>query len=603
MDNNELNQVLQRITRAEMYVKEWKKNIQHWRNLYNMRHYDSDMENAQSYNDPTHTNAVDLAVGIMLSNKLRWHGYGFSPSKKEQRETGMLEKFLEATWEINNQREERSNEYELLTHFVRDGAGVIYSVFDPNLAETSVQSHEIVSEMSEEGTEQVSAFTESPLRVQIIDPEKVFLLPGGPKRWLLIGRSEKMSVLDAMSRYPDADFSKYAGYTEEDKSTIEGKFMDIWDYVNVEGNKIAVRNTVMFEDIPLMGTPRIMEGYTDLPYTVQFYKPTGTDPRNWHNIMKPQETSIDLLERTINRRSRQIDIFTALPLISKTQTGRVVQVDNSLFNHVSIGMDESIEFPEWRGNAPDVQMHIDFLRSRVNQSGFSEVMFGMGGNGDSAGYAISQLSDQNRIRLEQPIKHFELLMSTWARKSLSLMKEYASGMYVCVYGQHKGKDFNEYVEVDRLSGYAVEAEVRASFPAEETRKVAMASQSKGILSDYSIMERYFDIEQPEDEQERKLIEITSANPAVINYSIMAELSERAEDGDQIAATVLQMMQSQLQGEQGRPPNPTNPEQPTGTQSSTGQPVPQAAGGQPAGQSSADQMRREAARTPNMQGGV
>jgi hypothetical protein len=318
--------------------------------------------------------------------------------------------------------------------------------------------------------------------------------------------------------------------------------------------------------------------------------------------MSAQASSVELLERAVNRRSKQIDIFTALPLVSKTQTGRVVQVDGNLFNHVNLGTDESIEFPRWQGNAPDVQMHVDFLRSRVNQSGFSEVMFGMGG--ESAGYAMSQMSDQNRIRLEQPIAHMELLLTTWARKTLSMIQAFAEGMAICAYGQYKGKDFNENIIVENFKGYAISSEIRPSFPAEETRKVAMATQSKGLLSDYSIMERYFDIEQPEDEQERKLIEIVSANPMVIQYTIMAELTERAQDGDEVAAKVLEMMEQQSQGgEGGRPEDPNNPTQFTGMASPTGELTSQEQGGMPKGQSQSDQMARMSGASPNMEGGI
>jgi hypothetical protein len=596
--NQEYNQVMQRVLAAKQHVRDWHQNIDKWRALYDMRPTGSQIQD--EYRDPTHTNAVDLAVGIMLANKMRWHSYGFSTSKQEQTDTGKIEKLLQATWDLNNQREERDNSYELILNFIRDGGGVIYSVFDPVIANKNLDAIELPDAENEEGVQQIPAISESPIRVQIVDPRKVFLMPGGPKRWLLIGRSEQMSVLDAQLNYPAANFEKYAHLTDFDKSQVMGTFMDVWDYVTKEG-ELKIRNTVLFDDIPLMG-PRIMEGYEDLPYTIQFFKPAGTSPSSWMNIMSAQASSVELLERAVNRRSKQIDIFTALPLVSKTQTGRVVQVDGNLFNHVNLGTDESIEFPRWQGNAPDVQMHVDFLRSRVNQSGFSEVMFGMGG--DSAGYAMSQMSDQNRIRLEQPIAHLELLLTTWAKKTLKLLSTFADGIAIFAYGKYKGKDFNESILVQNFGQYAVTAEIRPSFPAEDTRKVAMATQSKGLLSDYSIMERYYDIEQPEDEQERKLIEIVSANPMVIQYTIMAELTERAEDGDVIAAKVLEQMEQQATGDKGgRPEDPNNPTQFSNMPSPTGQLTSQEQGGPPAGQSASDKMARATGATPNMSGGI
>lgn len=591
--NDEFNQILQRVSSARTFAEKWQKNIQKWRALYDMRPATAQIND--EYRDPTHANAVDLAVGIILGNKMRWHAFGTNPSKREQKDTGSIEKLLQATWDVNNRREEKSNEYELILNFVRDGGGVLYSVFDPALAQEKANVIEVIDPESEEGTVQLPAFMESPIRVQVIDPNKLILLPGGPKRWLLIGRRERMSVLDVQINYPLANYERFAHLSEMDKSTVMGDFIDVWDFVTVDGRPV-VRNTVIFEGIPLIG-PRLMPQYPDLPYTIQFFKPVGEDPENWKNIMSAQESSVELLERAINRRSKQIDIYTALPLISKTQTGRVVQLDGGLFNHVNMGTDETIEFPKWQGNPPDVQVHVDFLRSRVNQSGFSEVMFGMGG--DSAGYALAQQGDQNRIRLEQPIRHIELLLTTWARKCLDMLDVFAAGTSICIYGSYQGRDFNEHIMVDDFKGYAVSAEIRASFPAEETRKVAMATQAKGTLSNYTILERYFDIEQPEDEQDRQLIEIVSAHPSVVQYTIMKELAERAQDGDEVAAKVLEMMQNMEGQGAGRPENPNNPEQLTGTASPTGQPTPQEKGMPPPGQSAESQMMGAVGNMPKM----
>jgi hypothetical protein len=609
--------VIQRVNRAKMHVQGWQDNIARWRRLYNMDHYDTKAKAGEvQYSDPTYTNTVDLSVGIMLANKLRWHAYGFKPSHKEQKETSQIEKLLDGTWAINDEREEANQLYQLYLHFCRDGGAAIYGVFDPEIA---AECHSMIEVPDMEmGSRQAHAFKEIPLRIQVVDPEAIIALPGGPKRWLMMGRKEQRSVLDIETQF-GIRMSNFAGWGQDQKATTTGEFLDVWDYVMTqetttseteEGgmtvfhsevkNKIAVRNTVLFMGQPIIG-PRIMEGYKELPYTIQFFKPTDKDPSQWHSILKPLESSVALMERTFNRRAHQIDVYTGLPIVSKTQPGRVVRIDPGLYNHVNITPDEGIEFPSWPGNAPDVNLHLDFLRSRVQQSGFSDVMFGSGSS-QVAGYALSQLGDQNRIRMEQPISHLELLLTHWAKKAMNLLNEFAKDSYVCVYGQHRGKDYFEYVPVSELDGYSVRAEIIPEYPNEETRKTAMATQVKGTLSEYTIMERYLGIEQPDDEEERKMIEAVSRHPLTIQYSIMKELSSRAENGDQIAAQVLQQMQQQQMGanQPGRPEEPRNPEQLTGLQSPTGQPTPQALGQQP-GQSPADQMDAMAGAAPNMAG--
>lgn len=619
LNSDEFRDVLQRIQRSKDHVIGWKTNIKRWRRLYDLKHYQNTPKAGEiQYDDPTYTNTVDLAVGIMLANRLRWHAFGFQPSKQEQIETSQIEKLLDGTLMVNNEREEANQLYQLYLHFTRDGGAAIYSVFDPDIADENKFKKEVPDPV--EGAKAVWAFREIPLRVQVIDPESIIALPGGPKRWLGIGRVEQRSVLDIETIY-GVRIDKFRAYSDEQKSTTMGEFVDYWDYhmkdkpiTNSKGEtvfnevlgkvevapKLCVRNTVLFEGQPLMG-PREMEGYKELPYTIQFFKPTDKDPKQWHSILSPLESSVALLERTFNRRAHQIDVFTGLPIVSKTQPGRSVKIDPGLYNHVNITPDESIEFPTWQGNPPDIRDHIEFLRSRVQQSGFSDVMFGSGAS-QVAGYALSQLGDQNRIRLEQPVTHLELLLTHWAKKSLALLSEFAQGAQICVYGQHKGKDYLEYVEVDDLEKYAVRAEIIPEFPNEETRKTAMATQAKGTLSDYTIMERYYGIEQPDDEQERKIIEAVQNHPVTIQYSIMRELKEQADSGDEIAAMTLQQMQAgMIPGAQpGRPKDPRNPEQLTGTQSPTGQPVPQALGEQP-GASEADVMANAANAAPGMDG--
>lgn len=616
--SEEIKDILQRIERAKRHVLDWKTNIARWRRLYDMDHYAIKAKAGEiQYSDPTYLNTVDLAVGIMLANRLRWHAFGFEPSHQEQKETSQIEKLLDGTLMINDEREEANQLYQLYLHFVRDGGAAVYSVFDPEIAAQSKFTKEIPDE--ETGSRMIWAFREIPLRVQIIDPESLIALPGGPKRWLMIGRTEKRSVLDIETIY-GMRLPRFVSYSDEQKAVTLGEFIDAWDYVvrdtpikNKAGEevynevlgkvesapKLVIRNTVLFEGQPLIG-PRIMDGYKDLPYTIQFFKPTDKDPAHWHSIIKPLESSVALLERTFNRRAHQIDVFTSLPIVSKTQPGRAVKIDPGLYNHVNITPDESIEFPAWQGNPPDIRDHIEFLRSRIQQSGFSDVMFGSGAS-QVAGYALSQLGDQNRIRLEQPVSHLELLLTHWAKKALSLLSEFAQGTEICVYGQHKGKDYLEYVQVDDLSKYAVRAEIRPQFPNEETRKTAMATQVKGTLSDYTIMERYLGIEQPDDEEDRKMIEAASRHPVMTQYLMMKELSEMAAAGDEAAAMTIQQMQAGMipGAQQGRPKEPRNPEQLTGTQSPTGEPVPQALGESPA----RSESEALAGAAPTMGGGL
>jgi hypothetical protein len=611
---SDFKDLMSRIKRAEEYTEKWHQNIRRWRKLYNLDHYQRTGKTSEVlYSDPTYTNTVDLSVGIMLGNDLRWHAYGMAPSAGEQKATGKLEKLIAGTLEINGEREEEHLPYKLFLNFNRDAAGVIYSVYDPALTEDK-EVMEVPN--GTDGVVKKWKFAEVPIRTKIIDPLQTIFLPGGPKKWLLIGRKESRSILDVETTY-GVKFEKYATWSQEMKSSTMGIFYDIWDYAwitegqqnstevtdtlpDVAQRKLIVRNTRIFDGRPVVG-PKVMTGYVDLPYTVQFFKPVGDESGDWHNIMTPLETSVNMLERSFNRRAKQIDIYTAMPLIVKTQPGRKVVVDPGLYNSVTITPDESIEFPRWPGNAPDVQEHMDMLRSRIQQSGFSDVMFGSGSS-QIAGYALSQLGDQNRIRLQQPIQHLELLLTSWAKKTMRMLQTFAPGTIMCVYGHQKGEDYMDYVDMDELKGFSIRAEIRPNFPNEEMRRVAMSTQVKGTISDYTRREKYLGIEQPEDEEKRMLIEAAQRHPVAQMYALMSVLNEAAQAGDEVAAMTLQTIQQQgIPGQAGRPGEPNKPEQLTGTASPTGQEPALAAG--PNGSSAMAQQESMSNAAPNLSGGM
>ena len=226
--------------------------------------------------------------------------------------------------------------------------------------------------------------------------------------------------------------------------------------------------------------------------------------------------------------------------------------------------------------------------------------FGSGPN-QIAGYALSQLGDQNRIRLEQPVKHIQLLLSQWAEFALKIAATFAPDAFIRVYGQMRGKDFNDQIFSPDLANYKVKASIKPEFPNDQQRNHAMATHVKGVPSERTILERYLDIDQPDDERQRRMREMAMNHPAMIQYGVMNTLMELAQGGDQAAAMALQMMVSQgsAANQGGRPPEPNAPEQLTGLASPTGQPPPQATGGEPPGQEAENAMNALATAAPGM----
>lgn len=618
--------VSQCMTKARRHSNPWHKKINHWRDLYDRNHYPNrPKQGEERFNDPTYTNVVDLTVGTILANDMEFRAFGWSPSAKEQKDTDKIEKFLMGLIQINSERSEVLIPYEVLLNFTRDGCGVLYTVWDPRLEEMYYRDFEIPDEDSEEDPtqlKQVGGYIEPPIRVQSLDPTSIFVIPGGPGRWLEIIRVEEKSVVDVEMEF-GVQLSRYDNLHPNEKLDKMGELRDYWRYKEeyiteldevgepvIKDGKAVTRLTPIVEhaityENDVIIEMQVMQNYHALPFTIGFFKPVDSkDPEKWgHSINEPLEDTIAMLERAINRRQRQITVYSSLPLTAHMEGNRKVKVDASLGAVVHLGPNEQLTFPTWQGNAPDMEMQISFLRARSQQTGFSDVMFGSGPS-QVSGYGLSQLGDQNRIRLEQPVQHLQLFWARWAKQALQLAASMAPDMMIRVYGLLRGEDFQEQVFAKDLAEYNVRCLIKPEFPNDKVRNHAMATQVRGILSENRIMQDYLGVEQPDEEQQRKLIEMAQKDPMVIRYGVIQKLTEMARSGDEIAAVVLkELNQQQNIPNNAAPANAPNPQQMSGMQSANGQPTPQAMGQPPPGQSESDMISQLAGLSPNMGGGI
>ena len=333
---------------------------------------------------------------------------------------------------------------------------------------------------------------------------------------------------------------------------------------------LVVRNAIMFGG-EFIRPLRIMDGYDDLPYTISFYNPASrTDSSQWHGIMSPLENPVQELEDTTNMRKRLMLMYSGLPLVARSAAGKTITIDKSIGRVINLRAGEDLGFPEWRGTPPDMDKHLDFARSRIQQSGFSDVMYGEG-TGQSSGYGLSLMTDQNRIRLEPAIAHLEKMWTWAARKWVKLASNFIPNDFMELHGHIRGVDFADIIRGGDLDKYTVRCEIKPEFPNEKVRNHAMATQVSGILPPQIIMEDYLGIQQPNDARKLKLQEMIENDPVVARYTIMQELEKRAQSGDKVAQQSLQMMMQQMNPQQAQPRPQPNPDQLLGTQGADGQP--------------------------------
>ena len=596
--------LLDKINAAKTFSNKIHDGIRHRRNLYHFNHYAGMGPKADGetrYADPTYTNTVDLAVGILHSNDFRWHVYGWSPSASDTQDSSSIEKYLAGTIHVNSLREEEDIRLELTQCFVRDGVGVLYTVWDPKEAQIYQSSVDEVDLDSETSLKSMKMYTETPIIMKVIDPLSVWVIPGGQHRWSAVMRIERMSVYDVEQKYPGTVIPSYSHLDEDQKRETFGNHIDYWEIERNTDEKSKVPSMVynarVFDEEIVVGL-KVMKGYDHLPYTVGFYTNDSPDSANIvKGLVDVLENSVTMLEIGVNRRQKLIDTFTGLPLLVQAKPGRTVNLDKSL-NATKIEEGESVQFPTWPGTAPDVDKQLEFFRSRIQQSGFSESMYGTASGLAGSGYAISQESDQNRIRLTQPVTNLQLFWTSWAKKVLSLTEKFAKKSKIRVYGKVRGKDFVTLVPGAKATEYLVECRIRPDFPTEKTRKHAMATQAAGILSQETLMTEYYDIEQPDDEQQRKLIEMAKQNPIAMQYAMFLNLKELADAGDEAAQLSLEIAKQTLPG--NAPTDAVKPEQGSGVPATTGA----AAGGSaPNGQTEEEIMNKLTGASPNLQGGI
>jgi len=611
---------------AEKFSNPWHENIRRWRRLYEFDHYKGQPKAGEErFPDPTATNVTDLAVGIIMANGLEFRALGFSPSHGEREDTSRIEKFLVGLVDVASEREGYDIQYESILQACRDGSSVLYTVWDPKLDE----SEKTMGQHPKTG-EPIQVYKTPPMCLKVLDATEIKFIPGGKGGFDHIFRIVQMSPYQVEQEFGMLP-PKYATWSLSQKMDLASKaeLVDYWCRTEMEIEQPVIGPDGMPRFNLVLGQPEvytvkkeviqhaltysgevmwplaIADGYEDLPFEIGKFKPTRKlDPVGFDSIIRPLEGTIDFLEKSVNRRMHQVKVYTGMPMVARVAAGRGVDIDPGLTKVVELTPDESLEFPKWPGNPPDVDQQINYLRARLQQSGFADVMFGSG-TGQVAGYALSQMGDQNRIRLEQPVRHLERMWSEWGRKVLRLIATFGAGSMIRAYGRMRGKDFVEQIFGQEVSEYLVRAYIKPKFPNDQVRNHAMATQAAPWLSPWTIMERYLDIEQPDDEVDKLIQWQATQHPAFKQYAVMAALKEAADEGDEIAQQVLVMMQQgQLSGEPGRPKEPSNPEQMMGGMGSTGQPTRQQAGGEAPGQAATDMMDALANAAPGMlTGGV
>lgn len=588
------SEIMGRFRVAERTMEGWHKKIRARRKMYSGEHYRADPKDGEhQYIDPSYMNVTDIATAIIIANRFEFRAKTWDMSTNSVEDASKVEKLLSGIIAANNRRLESSLEYRAGFDFCRDGCAVVYTVWDNLVASESRMSFEWAGE---EKVEKSMGYSDVPIYMEFIDPLEMYFIIGGKHRWQEVFRKSVLSVFEAEQEY-DIEIPAYMSTPAVAKMNIQISRYDYWREVIIKEDgksKSTVEHAIILDHGIEIQPLKEAVGYSQLPYTMQFFKPVSpysTDSGKWgHSIIDPMAEPVKHLERAVNRVLRQVDMYTGLPLIVNA-SNRNIQLNSALSNQVvQLSSDEDIKFPQWQGNPPDVYQSIDIFRAHAQQSSFPNSLMGTGPN-QVSGYAISQMTDQGRIRLEQPVHHLELLWEIWAKKVLDLLDYFARDQVIRVYGQMGQGNFLDKIIVEGLNDILVTCRIRPKFPNDEARRHSMATQASGFLSQYTLLQNYFDIEQPDDEMDRRAFESLEGDPVVQLYSIINVLRRKANEGDSTANILLRQALQALNSQMGRGAaigggtpgvSQVKPGTQVGTPSSTGQLTPQEQGGSPPG---------------------
>ena len=583
--------ILEKFHRAKAKCGTWHQRIKEHEKFYDLQHYNDAPKTGERRITLTKgTNVVDLAVGILTANELTIQAVSPEESETVRKQASLVEQFLDGVIYINSERQETDLRYDWTFYQVRDGAVGLKTVWDNGFDGT------LRVEADQEGGQR-AIYDQLPLCVNVVPAKYLFPEPGGRLgRWKYIFYAVDRTIEDMEREY--GPMEKYQSMSQKQKETKKGTFLDYWGEVQLPDGSWEIENAILYDNRILNG-PRLMEGYSDIPYTLMFYKPIGhVNPEDWgHSILRPVKQMVEELEWRVNRQTRLLNVFANMPLIARTRDGRPVKVDASFGDVVQLNEGEDIAFPIWPGTPPDFKDQIAMVATEIADASFPAVMYGEGPSAAS-GYSLSQQGDAGRIRLTQPQKQQERTLSIWARKALTLLRNFSPEYTVEVYGNKAGAPYSQELTGEDTVGFRVNFQLKPQFPNDEVRKVAMATQTKDTLSAETRMEKYLGIQQPDQETTKILRDMARRHPMMVEYQMTSLFRELAEEGDPAAAAVLQKLEAGGQPGGGGPPGPApggpKPEQSPGLPTSRrGEVTQQERGLAPPGQEPSEEVFRVA----------
>lgn len=428
-----------------------------------------------------------------------------------------IERWIWAVLEANNDRQEADVLDLALFDTIRLGWGAIYSYWDQDLANQS----RMMMPAQEPGMQAMPIITECPIVLQKISPYYIYPESGGHQgRWrsFLIIEPEKNALEIAQEWGVKPKKLKEAKPGEQHRVTVE--YTVYWGWERIE-NAWYVVNCVM-ADNEMIRQPTIMEGYDALPITLFFCVPTGDARWEYMSLscLFPIHLHVKLLDHLMSRLHKQVDIFTNLPLYHKKARGgpgSQLSLPKGMYNLIELETGEDVGFPQWPGNAPDFHALFNYERQKIQEGGFSSLA--MGETIPISGIAASRLWESNIVKLIEPSKTFTRGLKSLLNKVKSLAIQFAPDIPISLITNYPKASGNVILMGQQLQPYILSPELAGELPMDQFRRLALGLQfaqlgERSPLSLETLYEKFLDIDQPEEEFAKKLVDIARQSKTI-----------------------------------------------------------------------------------------
>jgi hypothetical protein len=228
---------------------------------------------------------------------------------------------------------------------------------------------------------------------------------------------------------------------------------------------------------------------------------------------------------------------------------------------------EDISFLVWNGEGPDIDRQIGIIMEMCDRAGIPGTS--MGANSGDSGYAVNQLIGAARMKLKPLIRHGEDALRQDIQNLWDIV-EYRVKQKVPVYLREKKQGGWMEIGPDDLKGYRhVEVNLNPLLPTDTYAKSSQAiNEYNATLRSRRSAREMVGIEQPEDEENQRLIELFLDRPEIqdlMSQAIVRKAGFMLEQQQQLPAGELvqrgmalpgayqQAITDNLQGQPTQPP--------------------------------------------------